>query len=544
MPEAASPPRSGCAVVSGVTLIAIGALVLAHNALSFIGVSPIRVGAQSLSWFGAYWPLLLVAWGIFKVYQRIAHPERSHVTATEIVILAWILVSGLVIRGAERAMEEWAEELSPDDVAFVLGPDLLGPAHRVAETESFDLDGASVLIVENRRGRVVVIGSDNPTLEVNIVKQVSSFSDDEAERAFAQVILEFQPGDEAKLHTSWERGGRAVLTDLEVRAPRTMSVRVTNRRGAVRLEGLNAPAHVTTTHGHVEVSNLASGIEVQTSHATIRLERIAGSIVARNEHGAVSAIDIDGDVTVETEHSSVTVENVSGDVSLETEHGAVRATDVSGGVEITSPYSEVSVERAGGSVIIASSHRPVFVHDVSGRLDLVSRYARVVVRGVAGDVSIENLHRPVSVADIRGSVSVTGEKCSVDVDAVEGAITITSTHEDIRVSELNASLDIRASDADVNVTAKRLADSVRVETTRGDVIFGLPADASAQVTASTRDGELRSEFPSLTSIAIARATEPRQQQWEGVLGSGRHPLTIVTSYGDIALMRTDPVDPR
>ena len=537
MARAPRPPRTGCAVVSGVFLIAVGSLFLAHNVLSFIGVSPVRVGMQALIWFGAYWPLLLVAWGIYKVYQRIAHRERSYVTAAEIVILAWILVSGLVIRGAQRAMEEIATEVSLDDFTFVLGPDLLGPAHRVVETESFDLDGASVLIIENQRGEVVVIGSDNPDLEVNMTKQIHSFSAAGAERALSQVSLELQSGDEAKLHTSRGQGGRAVLTHLEIRVLRTMSVRVANRRGAVRLEDLNAPADVSTTHGGVEVSNLSSGIEVQTSHATIRLERISGSIVARNEHGAVRAVGVDGDVTAETEHGSITIEDVTGNVALKTEHGTVRATNITGGVDIESPYSEVSVERAGGSVTIASSHRPVFVHDVGGRLDLVSRYARVIVRGVARDVSIENLHRPVSVADVRGSVFVTGEKCSVEVDAVDGAITIASTHDDIRVSDFSGSLDIRASDADVNVTAKRLADTVRVETSRGDVTIGLPADASARVTASTRDGELRSEFQSLTSTEGA---ELRQQRWEGVLGSGTHPLTIVTSYGDIVLTRVGP----
>ena len=540
MPRAPSPPRSGCAIVSGVLLIAVGSLFLAHNVLSFIGVSPIRVGTQVLIWFGAYWPLLLVAWGIYKVYLRIAHRERSHVTAAEIVILAWILVAGLVIRGAERAMETLATEVSADDFAFVLGPDLLGPAHRVVETASFDLDGASVLVIENHRGEVVVSGSDNPDVEVNMTKQIHSFSAADAERALSQVSLEFQPGDEAKLHTSRGQGGRAVLTRLEIRVPRTLSVRVANRRGAVRLEDLNAPAHVTTTHGNVEASNLSSGIEAQTSYATIRLEQISGSIVARNEHGAVRAVDIDGDVTAETEHSSITIEDITGNVALKTDHGTVRATDITSGVDIESPYSEVSVERAGGSVTIASSHRPVFVHDVGGRLEIVSRYARVIVRGVARDVSIENLHRPVSVADVRGSVSVTGEKCSVEVDAVDGAITIASTHDDIRVSELSASLDIRASDADVDVTARRLTDTVRVDTSRGDVTIGLPADASARVTASTRDGEIRSEFQPLTSI---EGDDRRQQRWEGVLGSGTHRLTLVTSYGDITLTRTDP-DPR
>ena len=523
--------------MSGVLLIAVGSLFLAHNVLSFVGVSTVRVGTQLLTWFGAYWPLLLVAWGLYKVYQHLAHPERSYVTAAEIVILAWILVAGLVVRGAERAMEQLATELSPDDFAFVLGPDLLGRSHRAVRTESFDLDKASVLLVENRRGHVVVIGSDNPNLEVNMTKQTHSFSEADAERALSQVTLEFQPGDEAKLHTSRENGGRAVLTNLEIRVPRTMSVRVANRRGAVRLEDLNAPAHVTTTHGNVEASNLSSGIEAQTSHATIRLERISGSSVARNEHGAVRAVDVDGDVTAETKHGSITIEDVTGNVALKTEHGAVRATDITGGGDIESPYSEVSVERAGGSVTIASSHRPVFVHDVEGRLEIVSRYARVIVRTAARDVSIENLHRPVNVADVRGSVSVTGEKCSVVVDAVDGSITIASTHDDIRVSELSASLDIRASDADVDVTVKRLAGTVRVQTSRGDVTIGLPADASARVTATTRDGELRSEFQTLTST---EGDDRRQQQWEGVLGSGTHPLTIVTSYGDIVLTRTDP----
>ena len=211
--------------MSGVFLIAVGSLFLAHNGLSFIGVSPVRVGMQALIWFGAYWPLLLVAWGIYKVYQRIAHRERSYVTAAEIVILGCILVSGLVIRGAKRAMEALTTEVSADDFAFVLSPDLLGPAHRVVETESFDLDGASVLVIENHRGEVVVIGSDNADLEVNMTKQIHSFSAADAERALSQVSLAFQPGDEAKLHTSPGQGGRAVLTHLEIRGRRRGSRR-------------------------------------------------------------------------------------------------------------------------------------------------------------------------------------------------------------------------------------------------------------------------------------------------------------------------------
>jgi DUF4097 and DUF4098 domain-containing protein YvlB len=160
-----------------------------------------------------------------------------------------------------------------------------------------------------------------------------------------------------------------------------------------------------------------------------------------------------------------------------------------------------------------------------------------VVRGVSQSVTVGNANRPVSVFDVAGNVAITAEKSSVEVHAIEGAITIASTDDDIRVSDFGSSLDIRASDANVDVTATRIADTVRVETSRGDVSFSLPSTASVNLIASTRDGELRSDFQNLTST---RSDDTRQRRWEGMLGSGSYPLTIVTSYGDIVLTRVEP----
>lgn len=537
MAETPRPPRSGCAVISGVFLITVGSLFLASNVLGSMGVSPLRAGIQTLVWFGTYWPVLLIAWGIYKVYQRFRSPESSHVTSLEVVALVWILVMGLAIRGVGRMVTELGVHASVDDFAGLLGPALLGPAHRIFEEETFDPGSAAVLVVENPSGQVVVSGSDEATLQVRLVKQIRSFSEADAMRALSSVDLEFHAGDERAQLSLSDDDSRAIRTDLEIRVPKTLSLKIVNHHGGVRIEGVEAPAEVTTANGDVEAVNLTAGIDVETRRATIRLEQISGGTKARNEHGDIHAISIVGDVSAITEHATIITEHVDGSVTLRTEHGTVRATDVTGNVEVASPYSEVSVERSGGSVSIVSSHRPVFVYEIARGLEIVAPYARTLVRGVDGDASIETRHGRVSVADVQGIVSVTGEHNEVDVASVRGNVAVESSHEDVRVSDFGSALTIQTVHADVEVVAHRLAGAVRVETSYGDVSIGLPANASVELVATTRDGELRSELFELTKTGERRQ---REQRWEGALGTGAHRVSLATSYGNIAITQVRP----
>jgi DUF4097 and DUF4098 domain-containing protein YvlB len=538
--------RSGCAVITGVLLIGIGSVFLAVNVLSFVGVSSLRVGIQVLAWYGVYWPLLFIAWGAYKIFERVKHPGRSYVTAPEIVVLVWILISGLAIRGVGRIAEEVATDVSLEDFASLFGSEFLGPTHRAVDDASFELVNTRVLVIDNGHGDVVIRGADEPRLRVTMTKQIHGFSDTDVDSAFAAVHLDFsgdgqgEPSRFARLKISRGERARGVRTDLEIQVPKNVSVKLSNARGSVRLEDLTALAEIKTTHGDVEVTNLSAGLDVETKFATIRLDRISGQVTAKNQHGSISAIHVDGDVTATTEHSLVTAEHVTGTLHLRTDHGSVRAADIGGSVEITSPYSEVSVERAGGDVSVRASHRPVFVHDVAGGLEVVARSARILVRGVAGDVSIDGRHRPVSVADVQGKVSVIGEQNAVYVDSVGGAVSVESSHEDVHVSNFAVGLTIRTSHADVGVDVSRVNDAIEVETSYGNVSLALPASASVQLQATNRDGGFSSELPELAGELDAGERSDGQRRWEGALGDGIHRVTLATSYGDIVLTRVSP----
>ena len=518
----------------GVLLIVVGTTALTYNLSGFLGFSFVRLAREALSWFGTYWPALLIAWGIYKIYVRLRHPERSHVGAAEVVILAWILVLGLCVRGGERILGDMSINVTLDDMGIVVGPELFGPVHHFTERRSYALEMAQVLVIENDHGEVTVSGWDEDGLEVLITRRVHDFSEVEAQALADELDLLFTVDEgRARLRTSRPDGSRPVFTDLEIRAPTSMRINVLNERGAIRLKNLEGAVEASTSHARVEAENLMGGITVLTSHAPIRLERITGRTEARNRNGAVVATSIDGDLLVETRNGSVSAEGVTGSATLRTRHANVQATDVQGRVEVEAHDAEVSVEHAHQGVTITTRNRPVFVSDVEGELTLETRNSSVIARAIRGDVVVENQYRPIRLTDIGGRVRIDGPQCEVDLESIAGPIVIESSDENVRVTDFASSLEIRSTHARLHVSTERLAGAVHLETTYGDVELWLPSNASAALTARTRDGEMRSELGKLEESSV----NDRERQWTATLGNGAHPLTISTSYHNIELRK-------
>ena len=229
----------------------------------------------------------------------------------------------------------------------------------------------------------------------------------------------------------------------------------------------------------------------------------------------------------------MSVEGVSGSATLRTRRANVWVSDVQGRVEVEAPHAEVSVERAHHGVTITTRNRPVFVSDVEGDLTVETRNSHVFARAIRGNVVIENQHRPIRLTDIEGRVRVDGPQCEVDLESIAGPIVIESSNEDVRVTHFASGLEIRSTHARLHVSTERLAGPVHLETTYGEVVLWLPSDASAALTATTRDGEMRSELGKLEESSV----HDRERQWTATLGNGAHPLTISTSYDNIALRK-------
>jgi DUF4097 and DUF4098 domain-containing protein YvlB len=541
--QKATRARSGCALVLGVLLIAVGILFLAHNLLGWSTFIFLRRG---LMLFADYWPVLLVGWGVFKIYERFTAPERARVSAGEVVLLLLLVGTGLTLRAARRVMAEFSSE-APFDEFLELAEleELAGPAHRFTEESSFDLGTATSLVVENAEGSVTVTGrpgspgSEDARVEAVLVKRIRDASESAAEERAAGVKLDFQTGGESPRLTvsvGTDRGGR-IESDLKLTIPEGCSLTLRNRRGPVVVSGLGAGAEIETSQGEVEVENVRGGLRARTSHAAIRARGLSGRVELRNRHAEIDARNLEGDLTAETGNAAIVVEDVQGAVILENRNGSVRAARVGGALEIRAENTEVAVEDAKAAVSVRTSSEPVFVRGVAGSLNIGSRGAVIQAREIEGDVDITAEHEPVTIAMVQGAVKIHSRPSEVTADDIRGAIEIDGPEDRVRVSNFGSSLSVRSSHAELRVGTGKLSGAISLESTYGDVELDLPPDASARIVGRSRDGDLQSE---VEGLELEEASDGSGRKWEGTLGSGSHSVTLATSHGDIRLREGRP----
>jgi Putative adhesin len=536
MSELAAPQRgrSGCALFLGVLLIATGVLFLAQN---LIDLPLLPLFRRTLSLFIDYWPVLLVAWGALKIYQRFAQPERARVGASEIVLLVFIVLCGLALSGARRVLERVSGERLEEIVGFSDASLLGAPSHRFPAEARFEIGGATELAIVNPGGEVKILGGDGAQIEVSIVKRVRDESEAEASAIAERVELDFDAsGPKARLSVALPEGKTPVECDLEVRLPRTFAVSLTNRRGRVSALDIDGAVRIETAHDGIDAENLGGGLKATTRHGEIRVRGIAGTVELESRGGSILAEDIEGELRAETSHGRLVAEDVSGNATLENRHAPVTASRIGGELRVSAQNAEVSVESALSSVAVANRHGSIFVRDVRGDLTIDAMNAPIQARDIAGNVNITNRDQEVTLVKVRGSARVTSPLSSVVVEEVEGPIEIESSNEDVRVLAFGSNLTVRSTHAPLSVATSRLAGNVILKTTYGDVELRLPRGASLSFEGLSEDGELHSSFPELE---IAEDRRGAQRLFRGTLGSSTHSVKVETSYGDI---RLEPVE--
>jgi hypothetical protein len=535
MSEAAAPAaeregRSGCALLLGVLLIAAGALFLAQN---LFAVSLLPLFRRSLLLFIDYWPVLLVLWGASKVYQRFAQPERARVGAFEVVLLIFVILCGLSLNAARRALERVSGEKLEDLIGFSSASILGAPAHVFSSEERFEVGAASALAIQNPGGDVRIQGGDVTAIEVSIEKRVRHESADEASAIADKVTIELDAsGPTARLSVALPGGAIPIECDLAVRLPRTLAVSVENRRGRVVALDVSGAVRIETAHDGIEAENLEGGLEATTRHGDIRVRNLSGTVQLASRGGSIVAENVKGDLRAETSQGRLVAEDVTGKATLENRHAAIEATRIGGDLAVTAQSAEVSIENALASVSVANRHGSIFVRDVRGNLTIDAMNAPIQARDVEGDVKIENRDEEVILVGVRGAARVTSPLSPVTVEEVEGPIEIESSHDDVRVLGFGSSLTVRSTHAPLSVATGRLAGSVILKTSYGDVELKLPRGASMTFEGLSEDGELLSSFPNLE---IAEDRRGAQSFFRGAVGSSPQQVQVETRYGDIHL---------
>ena len=265
---------------------------------------------------------------------------------------------------------------------------------------------------------------------------------------------------------------------------------------------------------------------------------VLDTVVAFDPRGTVNVSCPGGDVRVTgSERNEIRVKARS-------ENGAIRFTSIGsratiepasgrgcneGRFEISVPVgSKVAASSWSGSVSIQGVHGDIEAHSQSGEVEIKDAGGRLDIESLSGDVGVQGAKGDVSINTVSGDIALTGARGQVEIETVSGSMTLQDA----------SSRQIRSHSTSGDLTfAGQVMDAGRYEfsTHSGDVRLELPSDAGADLSISTFNGGIDSEFPITLKAGDHGVGAAHSKRLSFALGSGTARIVVETFSGDITL---------
>lgn len=480
-PPVAPPPyRYRRSLTGPVVLIAIGVVFLLKN----LGI--IR-GWQFWAWFGHWWPVLLILWGVVALIEhasanRMGYRTR-HLGAGGILLLIVLVIVGVTAHHTSNA--DWGnvrEQLQMDDD---LGG-MFGTAYTFEDTleQPFPANGSLRIVCD--RGTLNITPAEDDKVHVVVHKKLYANDQNDANKYNDQTKPQLSTtGTAVLLNANTDgSGNHGVTADMDIAVPASATIDVASKRG------------------DVTVNERKAGVKVSLQHGDVALTDIGGPVQVSLEKGSIRATQINGDVDVSGRVDSVNIEDVSGAVRLNGDF-----------------YEDIRLSKIAKAVTFKTSRSDMEFASLSGDLDIASDQ----VRGseLVGPSRVVTSSKDIHLEDVSGDLQVQSNNGDVEVTTSgkqpAGKMSVTTEHGDVAVT----------------VAGKVPPDKVNVATQHGDVTLTMANGVGFQLSAVTRKGGISSEFDSVKvedSNGSSKAS--------GTVGNGASKLRVATDTGDIKLAKS------
>jgi DUF4097 and DUF4098 domain-containing protein YvlB len=302
-----------------------------------------------------------------------------------------------------------------------------------------------------------------------------------------------------------------------------------------------------TTSRFAVLPCLAAALALSTSQSAGAQRRTRFASDDRSRIDTTFTFDKSGTVTVSATNGDVVVTGVSGNqihvrassdgdnlrLDATTNRVMLEATrlrsDGDSHLEISVPYGtrviartqsgDIGVHGTRGEVEAHAQSGDIKVDDVANRLDINTLSGDIVARAIVGDVVIGTTSGSVKLSDLRGNA---------DVGTVSG---------DVELIGVTAK-SVRAKTTSGDVTFDGLIDPTgRYELVAhsGDVNLHIQREASAQLTVSTWNGGIDSQFPITLRPGEHGIGSSTSKKFTFEIGGGAARITAETFSGDVTI---------
>jgi DUF4097 and DUF4098 domain-containing protein YvlB len=357
-----------------------------------------RIAPSSFwSWYGHWWPLLLILAGLALLGEwaldlRRATPVRRGGGFVGVLILLAIL--GFAAAG-------WNDFGGPMRANWGDKGDffnMFGMPERNMDQQLLDVQvpANAVVQIENPRGDVSVTAGDGPNVQVQGHLVAFANSDADAKKIFdAEQAHVTVSGNSVLVKSDSNNRGRL---NLNVTVPKTAQVMVNSGHGDVTAAGLGTGATITSSHGDVHLSTIQGSVQVHFS----------------SDRGDFSAHQIDGDLTADGNCNDLTFSEIKGKVTLNGEiFGDVHMENVAGPLHLHTSVTELEVATLPGDMTLNSDD--LRVTEARGQVRVTTRSKNVDLSQIYGDTNVVNSRGPITI-EPAGPYSVNAKNDKGDVE--------------------------------------------------------------------------------------------------------------------------------
>jgi hypothetical protein len=264
------------------------------------------------------------------------------------------------------------------------------------------------------------------------------------------------------------------------------TTKIYTNRAEVPFRGLNVrtnmkiylPAETSTlvalSHGDMILYDMKGNFKIEARHSDIELGNIIGNVFVHEEYGNLLLKSIEGPVNVHLSQAESVISMIHDRVTINMEH------------------SSLELENNLSDVIISARHSEIEAHEIKGNFRADCENTEIYAHQIGGDVLITNSHKDITLSDIAGQLKIDSEHCDIE--------------------------------------AKRVSLNVIILSEYGEIVFGIPSNMSFSVDLMARNGDIDSDFESLSPVEESRGTS-----LTGRIGEGGPLYKIETSYNEIYL---------
>jgi DUF4097 and DUF4098 domain-containing protein YvlB len=234
------------------------------------------------------------------------------------------------------------------------------------------------------------------------------------------------------------------------------------------------------------------------------------------DRGGVGITGINGNITASSYRGDVQIASAGGDVRVDAKGGDIRVTNVKGAVRISGRGSEIEVaDVAGEAVIQGEFFGPIRARNVAKEVHFLSQRTDLTISQLPGRMEMGS--GQLEIYDTPGSVSCLTRNKDILLENIGGRVRIENRRG-------NVSLRLR----------QPPREEIDIANESGSVELTLPASSTFELTASSRQGDVESDFEG-PGLNISRDSKTATLQ--GQVGARGPKVQLKTTYGPVRIRK-------